>query len=258
MPPADRPTTIGDAVRRQWSTPVGPARGGPMAAIDDLTELVERAAAVERTALSSKWKDESDVHALIATVANNAEEQRQAVMLDTHPGPALATLGRPAAALPRPRSTSRATEPRTARAAAAGASYGNPGRTRRGGRGRGRRMALTDAALAVLQARLASIRAGEDERVCGDDRRWCSAARQQSGQPARPGPRPRPARRDQVHADAQTTDHGEEPGHHPGPGLALPRLDPAVRMGHRPQMAALPGPVGDLRGHGWHQSASTP
>ena len=36
-----------------------------MAAIDDLTELVERAAAAEKTALSSKWKEESDVQGLI-------------------------------------------------------------------------------------------------------------------------------------------------------------------------------------------------
>ena len=32
-------------------------RGGPMAAIDDLSELVERAAAAERLAVSSKWKE---------------------------------------------------------------------------------------------------------------------------------------------------------------------------------------------------------
>ena len=36
-----------------------------MAAIDDLTELVERAAVAEKTALSSKWKEESDVQRLI-------------------------------------------------------------------------------------------------------------------------------------------------------------------------------------------------
>jgi hypothetical protein len=30
-----------------------------MAAVDDLTELVERAAVAEKTALSSKWKEES-------------------------------------------------------------------------------------------------------------------------------------------------------------------------------------------------------
>jgi hypothetical protein len=37
-----------------------------MAAVDDLTELVERAAAAEKSALASKWKDEADVQALIS------------------------------------------------------------------------------------------------------------------------------------------------------------------------------------------------
>ena len=56
-----------------------------MAAVDDLTELVERAASAEKTALSSKWKDESDVQGLIRTVSTAAEEQRRAVSLDTDP-----------------------------------------------------------------------------------------------------------------------------------------------------------------------------
>jgi len=53
-----------------------------MAAIDDLTELVERAAAAEKSALASKWKDEADVQALISRSRRAAEEQRQAVSLD--------------------------------------------------------------------------------------------------------------------------------------------------------------------------------
>ena len=56
-----------------------------MAAIDDLTELVERAAVVEKTALSSKWKEESDVQGLIRKTRKAGEEQRQAVRLDTEP-----------------------------------------------------------------------------------------------------------------------------------------------------------------------------
>ena len=55
-----------------------------MAAVDDLTELVERAAA-EKSALASKWKDEADVQALIMRARRAAEEQRQAVSLDTDP-----------------------------------------------------------------------------------------------------------------------------------------------------------------------------
>jgi hypothetical protein len=56
-----------------------------MAAIDDLTELVERAAVVEKTALSSKWKEESGVQGLIRRTRKAAEEQRQEVSLDTDP-----------------------------------------------------------------------------------------------------------------------------------------------------------------------------
>ena len=56
-----------------------------MAAVDDLTELVERAAAAEKSALASKWKEESDVQSLIRRSRAAAEEQRQAVSLDTDP-----------------------------------------------------------------------------------------------------------------------------------------------------------------------------
>ena len=48
-----------------------------MAAVDDLTELVERAAAAEKSALASKWKDEADVQGLIRRTRRSAEEQRQ-------------------------------------------------------------------------------------------------------------------------------------------------------------------------------------
>ena len=56
-----------------------------MAAVDDLTELVERAAAAEKTVLTSKWKDEPDVQALIRKTRKAAEEQRQEVSLDADP-----------------------------------------------------------------------------------------------------------------------------------------------------------------------------
>ena len=49
--------------------------------VDDLTELVERAAAAEKSALSSKWKEESDVRGLIRRTRKTAEEQRQEVVL---------------------------------------------------------------------------------------------------------------------------------------------------------------------------------
>ena len=200
-----------------------------MAAIDDLTELVERAAVVEKTALSSKWKEESDVQGLIRRTRKAAEEQRQAVSLDTDPTSAVPALGESAAELPRPRSATRAARP-----GAVGA--GEP-RRRADGLGDGdgvarrlshqaaaqaeldavaavgvARMALTDAALAVLQARLARIQAGEDQPECGDGRRSRAAARAQPRQPTRPGPRPRRHRGDQVRAHPQAADHGEVSG----------------------------------------------
>ena len=47
-----------------------------MSAVDDLTELVERAGAAERAALASKWKERSDVEALQRKVRHAIEEQR--------------------------------------------------------------------------------------------------------------------------------------------------------------------------------------
>jgi hypothetical protein len=47
-----------------------------MSAIDDLTELVERAGAAERAALASKWKERSDVEVLRRKVRHAIDEQR--------------------------------------------------------------------------------------------------------------------------------------------------------------------------------------
>ena len=148
-----------------------------MASIDDLTELVERAAVVEKTALSSKWKDESDVQGLIRKTRKAAEEQRQAVRLDIEPDqlsprwarlqhnyldlealPALPGQQPPAPESPdnadghadgvaRRLSHQAAAQAELDAVAAVGVTW----------------MALTDAALAVLQARLARIQAGEDQ-----------------------------------------------------------------------------------------------
>ena len=82
-----------------------------MAAVDDLTELVERAAAAEKTALTSKWKDEPDVQALIRKTRKAAEEQRQEVSLDTDPDRLSPRWARSAAELSRPRSATRAARP---------------------------------------------------------------------------------------------------------------------------------------------------
>ncbi len=143
-----------------------------MAAVDDLTELVERAAAAEKSALASKWKDEPDVQALIRRTRTAAEEQRRAVGLDTDPDrlsprwaglrqnyldlgaqPALPgqdpTQEHPDAADETTRRLSHRAAAQAERDAVAAVGVA--------------RMALTDAALAVLQARLARIQAGEDQ-----------------------------------------------------------------------------------------------
>jgi hypothetical protein len=161
------------------SRPVRAAEEEIMAAIDDLTELVERAATAEKSALASKWKDEPDVQSLIRRARTAAEEQRQAMRLDTDPdqlsprwaglrqnyldlGAQPALPGQEFSAQERPDDgdadgvgdgvTRRLSHQAAAQAeldavAAVGVA----------------RMALTDAAQAVLQARLARIQAGEDQ-----------------------------------------------------------------------------------------------
>ncbi len=132
-----------------------------MAAIDDLTELVERASAAERTALASKWKDRPEVETTATRVRNNAQRQRAELAGDTGPrqlSPRWDALRREYLELgavhefpadptaPEDTFTTAAQAERDAVAAVALA-----------------RLALNDAALAVLQARLARIDAGEDD-----------------------------------------------------------------------------------------------
>jgi hypothetical protein len=144
-----------------------------MAAVDDLTELVERAAAAEKTVLTSKWKDEPDVQALIRKTRKAAEEQRQEVGLDTDPdrlSPRWASLRQnyldlgSQPALPGQEPSAEQTSDdghgvvrRLSHQAAARAELDAVAAVGIA------RMALTDAAQAVLQARLARIQAGEDE-----------------------------------------------------------------------------------------------
>jgi hypothetical protein len=158
-----------------------------MAAMDDLTELVERAAVAEKTALSSKWKEESDVQGLIRRTRKAAEEQRQAVSLDTDPhrlSPRWANLQQnyldlgAQPALPGQEPSAQESPdnavadgyadgfeervgddvaPRLSHQAAAQAELDAVAAVGIA------RMALTDAAQAVLQARLARIQAGEDQ-----------------------------------------------------------------------------------------------
>ncbi|MCE0767375.1 hypothetical protein LWC35_31390 [Pseudonocardia kujensis] len=128
-----------------------------MSAVDDLSELVERAGAAERAALASKWKDRPEVDALRQKVRRAVDEnlaaerrtdgsglaprraaQREA-FLDA-PDPPPTVEGEPA---------THADAARVERDAAAAVGVA--------------RLALLEAHLAVLDARLARIDAGEDE-----------------------------------------------------------------------------------------------
>ena len=145
-----------------------------MAAIDDLTELVERAAAVEKVALSSKWRDRADVTKLIARVRKNAEEQRDELTRNVDP----AVLSSRWVSLRKDYLDLGDQEPLPGQTIppedGTGDQLGGPGRRLSHAAAAQAerdatasvdlaRIALTDAALAVLQARLARIDAGEDE-----------------------------------------------------------------------------------------------
>jgi hypothetical protein len=64
-----------------------------MSAVDDLTELVERAGAAERAGLASKWKERDDVEALRHKVRQAIHEQRE---LERRSSAAAALTGRQA------------------------------------------------------------------------------------------------------------------------------------------------------------------
>jgi hypothetical protein len=150
-----------------------------MAAIDDLTELVERAAVAEKTALPSKWKEESDVQGLIRRTRKAGEEQRQAVRLDTDPhrlSPRWASLQQNYLDLgAQPALPGQESSAQENRGTADGFGEGDGVARRLSHQAAAQaeldavaavgiaRMALTDAAQAVLQARLARIQAGEDQ-----------------------------------------------------------------------------------------------
>ena len=142
-----------------------------MAAVDDLSELVERAAAVEKSALASKWKEESDVQGLIGRMRKAAEEQREVVRLDTDPdrlSPRWAGLrqnyldlgAQPALPGQEPSPQGSPDRPGARQLSHQAAAQAEQDAVAAVGVAR---IALTDAALAVLQSRLARIQAGEDE-----------------------------------------------------------------------------------------------
>ncbi|MET0864894.1 MAG: hypothetical protein ABWZ98_11215 [Nakamurella sp.] len=144
-----------------------------MAAIDDLSELVENAAAAEKVAVSSKWKERPDVAKMVARLSKSADEQRRAITENMDPQQLstrwvsnrqhVLALGAQEP-LPEPGSLAdqlsddpaKAAEHRLSHAAAAQAERDAAAAVVFA------RLALNDAAFAVLQARLARIDAGED------------------------------------------------------------------------------------------------
>jgi hypothetical protein len=146
-----------------------------MAAVDDLTELVEGAAAAERTALASKWKERADVEKMVRNVRKNAEGQRAELTQQTDAG----LLSSRWVALRQDYldqgtqedlPVREPTEEEVLAAEQAGKTVRRLSHTAAAQAERDAvaavhlaRLALTDAALAVVQARLARIDAGEDD-----------------------------------------------------------------------------------------------
>jgi hypothetical protein len=157
-----------------------PDRGAAVSAVDDLTELVERAGAAERAALASKWKDRADVDELRRRVRTAIREQRELERLSTAPAPSDDQARRLAAFLDGdgdgPHDDGDGPDDD------GGSGDAGPGRDGDGAPARAvghadaaraendakaavtvARLALLDAHLAVLDARLARIDAGEGE-----------------------------------------------------------------------------------------------
>jgi hypothetical protein len=139
-----------------------------VSAVDDLTELVERAGAAERAALASRWKERADVEVLRRRVQEAINEQRELEQLA--PGPVLDDRrARLRAALldDRPERTDRRPdEPAGLRSdPAPGADHVDAARAESDAAAAVTvaRLALLDAHLAVLDARLARIDAGETD-----------------------------------------------------------------------------------------------
>ncbi|WP_433784711.1 hypothetical protein ACQPX6_00555 [Actinomycetospora sp. CA-101289] len=136
-----------------------------MSAVDDLTELVERAGAAERAALASKWKERGDVEALQRRVRHALDDQRD---LERRASPGTALTGRwarrreavlqidPAGREPAGGDTS-ASRAHTGLEDAVQAEADAVAAVTVA------RLALLEAHLAVLDARLARLDAGEAE-----------------------------------------------------------------------------------------------
>jgi hypothetical protein len=145
-----------------------------MAAIDDLSELVENAAAAEKVAVSSKWKERPDVAKMVARLRKSADDQRSTLREHVDP---LALSSRwvsirqhyldlgPQDLLPEPGTAADQLSDDPAVAAEHQLSHAGAAQAERDAAVAVTfaRLALNDAALAVLQARIARIDAGEDD-----------------------------------------------------------------------------------------------
>jgi hypothetical protein len=147
-----------------------------MSAVDDLTELIERAGEAERAALAARWRDRSEVEAMGRRVRRAIAEQRDVERRDT----GAAVTGRRAElrtalltgdpARPRP---PRPADPPSADPASADSASVEAAQAEADAQQAVTiaRLALLEAHLAVLDARLAHIDAGELGPVPGPDGR---------------------------------------------------------------------------------------
>lgn len=140
-----------------------------MSAVDDLTELVERAGAAERAALASKWKERADVGSLRSHVRTVIGEQHELERLSTGPEPSDRRARLRAAFLDHPLDEAVPSVPDPAgggngtRSAVVGHADAARAETDAQAAVTVARLALLEAHLAVLDARLARIDAGEAE-----------------------------------------------------------------------------------------------
>ena len=137
-----------------------------MAAVDDLTELVERAASAERAALASKWKDRAEVEGLLDRVRRGIAEQAVALRraAEFRPGQVSDRWSQDLAHS-LDRVDGKIADPAAGEAGPASVSHAEAALAE----GDARlavalaRLALARAHLAVLQARVARIDAGDAE-----------------------------------------------------------------------------------------------
>ncbi|HZM67402.1 MAG TPA: hypothetical protein VFC16_14010 [Nakamurella sp.] len=133
-----------------------------MAAVDDLTELVERAGAAERAALASKWQERSDVEKLARNARRSIDEQ----VVELHQAAASPTGLSDRWTLLRQTYLDRgppAGTPAQTPAEGGPVTHAHAARAEADARAAVAlaRMSLTEAHLAVLQARLARLDAGD-------------------------------------------------------------------------------------------------